>query len=157
MRGDPEIVALLNEQLASEWTAIHQFELHAAMQSAMGFDKLAARTCEDVNEERRHAQRLTSRILLLEGLPDFQRIFPLRVGRTVQDMFRNDMALELDVVDRLRAGIPMVASKGDITTASILGEILADEEEHVDHLEAQLSLIEQLGEQTYLARQISTT
>lgn len=154
MRGDPEVIALLNEQLTSELTAVHQFQLAANMQANWGFCKLAARTCEDVCEEQEHVEKLTRRILTLEGKPDYQRLFQLRVGNTVPDQLRAAQALELEVVARLNPGIQMCSSKGDIASASLLSEILAEEEQHVDYLETQLNLINTLGEQLYLSMQI---
>ena len=154
MRGDAEVIALLNEQLTSELTSVHQFTLAANMQANWGFTKLAARTCQDIAEEQEHVERLTRRILTLEGTPDFQRLFQIRVGNTVPDQLRAAQALELEVVARLNPGIQMCSSKGDIASASLLSEILAEEEEHIDQIETQLHLINTLGEQLYLSKQI---
>lgn len=154
MRGDAEVLALLNEQLTSELTAIHQFQLHANMQANWGYLKLASKTCEDIAEEQGHAEKLTRRILTLEGKPDYQRLFTLRTGSTVSDQMRAAQALELEVVDRLQPGIGMCTAKGDYASARLLSEILAEEEEHVDYLETQLNLISTLGEQLYLSMQI---
>jgi bacterioferritin len=152
MRGDPEVIALLNEQLTSELTAINQYFLHAQMQANWGFTKLAEHTRDESIDEMRHAERITERILFLEGLPNYQRLFTLRIGQTVREQFEADMAVELEVVERLRPGIAMCRDKGDITTANLFEEILADEEHHIDYIETNLELIERLGEQLYLAQ-----
>jgi len=152
MRGDDEIIALLNEQLTSELTAINQYFLHAKMQANWGFTKLAEHTRKESIEEMQHAERITDRILFLEGLPNYQRLFNLRVGQTVREQFQSDLAVELEVVERLRPGITMCREKQDITTANIFEHILADEEDHIDYLETQLELMDKLGEQLYLSQ-----
>lgn len=152
MRGDDEVLTLLNEQLTSELTAINQYFLHAKMQANWGFTKLAEHTKKESIEEMHHAERITDRILFLEGLPNYQKLFTLRVGQTVREQFESDLAVEHEVVERLRPGIGMCREKGDITTANIFEDILADEEDHIDYLETQLELIEKLGEQLYLSQ-----
>jgi bacterioferritin len=152
MRGDDEVIALLNEQLTSELTAINQYFLHAKMQQNWGFTKLAEHTRAESIEEMQHAEEITDRILFLEGLPNYQRLLPLRVGQTVREQFRSDLAVELEVVDRLRPGIAMCREKGDITTANLFEKILADEEGHIDYLETNLELMDKLGEQLFLAQ-----
>jgi bacterioferritin len=152
MRGDDEIIALLNEQLTSELTAINQYFLHAKMQQNWGLTKLAAYTRSESIDEMRHAELITDRILFLEGLPNYQRLFTLRVGQTVREQLQSDLAIELEVVERLRPGIAMCREKGDITTANLFENILADEEHHIDYIETNLELIDRLGEQLYLAQ-----
>jgi bacterioferritin len=152
MRGDDEVIALLNEQLTSELTAINQYFLHSKMQANWGFTKLAEHTRAESIEEMQHAEKITNRILFLEGLPNYQRLFSLRVGQTVREQFNADLAVELEVVERLRPGIAMCREKGDITTANLFEEILEDEEEHIDYLETNLELMEKLGEQLYLSQ-----
>ncbi|HEX5407080.1 MAG TPA: bacterioferritin [Pseudonocardiaceae bacterium] len=152
MRGDSDVIALLNEQLTSELTAINQYFLHSKMQANWGLTKLAEHTRAESIEEMRHAELLTDRILFLEGLPNFQRLFSVRVGQTVKEQFEADLAVEVEVVDRLRPGIAMCRDKGDITTAKLLETLLADEEHHIDYLETQLELMTRLGEQLYLAQ-----
>src|SRR5262245_25063022 len=142
MRGDEQVLELLNEQLTSELTAINQYFLHSKMQSNWGFTKLAEHTRKESIEEMHHAERVTDRILFLEGLPNYQRLFNLRVGQTVREQFEADLAVEMEVVERLRPGITMCREKQDITTANLLEDILADEEDHIDYLETQLELIE---------------
>jgi len=152
VHGDPEIIALLNEQLTSELTAINQYFLHAKMQQNWGLTKLAAYTRDESIDEMRHAERITDRILFLEGLPNYQRLGTLRIGQTVREQLQADLAVELAVVDRLRPGIILCREKGDVTTARLFEEILADEEQHIDYLETNLELIDKLGEQLYLAQ-----
>ncbi len=152
MRGDDEIIALLNEQLTSELTAINQYFLHAKMQQNWGLTKLAAYTKSESIDEMRHAELITDRILFLEGLPNYQRLFPLRIGQTVREQLESDLAIETEVVERLRPGIKVCRDKGDITTAKLFEDILADEEHHIDYIETNLELLDRLGEQLYLAQ-----
>jgi bacterioferritin len=152
MRGDDEILELLNEQLTSELTAINQYFLHAKMQANWGFTKLAEHTRAESFDEMKHAERITERILFLEGLPNYQRLFSLRIGQTVREQFEADLAVEMEVVERLRPGIKLCREKGDVTTANLFEDILASEEDHIDHLETNLELINKLGEQLYLSQ-----
>jgi bacterioferritin len=150
MQGDARVIEFLNEQLTAELTAINQYFLHAKMQENWGYTKLAKHTKHESIDEMRHAEVLTDRILFLEGLPNYQKLFALRIGETVKEQFDCDMKIELEAVDRLRRGIEYMRSIGDITSAKIFEDILADEEHHVDYLETQLGLIEKLGEALYL-------
>jgi bacterioferritin len=154
MRGDDRVLEFLNEQLSAELTAINQYFLHAKMQENFGWVKLAKYTRSESIDEMRHAELLTDRILFLDGLPNYQRLFPLRIGQTVTQMLQSDMAVETEAIDRLRRGTEYMRSVSDITSAKIFEAILADEEHHVDYLETQLGLVEQLGEQLYLAQVI---
>jgi len=150
MQGDERVIEFLNEQLTAELTAINQYFLHAKMQENWGFTKLAKHTRAESIDEMRHADILTDRILFLEGLPNYQKLFALRIGETVKDQFECDMKVEIEAVDRLRRGLEYMRSVGDVTSARLFEEILADEEHHVDYLETQLDLIDKLGEQLYL-------
>jgi bacterioferritin len=152
MQGDGDVIALLNEQLTSELTAINQYYLHSKMQANWGLTKLAEHTRAESFEEMQHAELLTDRILFLEGLPNFQRLFSLRIGQTVREQFEADLAVEIEVVERLRPGIAMCREKADITTAKLFEKLLADEEDHIDYLETQLELMTKLGDQLYLAQ-----
>ena len=154
MQGDPEIIEFLNEQLTAELTAINQYFLHAKMQENFGWTKLAAYTRAESFDEMRHAEVLTDRILLLEGLPNYQRLFHVRVGQTVTEMFEADKQVETEAIDRLRRGIDVMRAKNDITSANIFEAILADEENHIDYLETQLDLVAKLGEPLYIAQVI---
>jgi bacterioferritin len=152
MRGDDRVIEFLNEQLTAELTAINQYFLHAKMQENFGWVKLARHTKAESIDEMRHAEVITDRILFLDGLPNYQRLFALRIGQTITQMFDADLAVEVEAVDRLRRGIEYMRSVADITSAKIFEDILADEEQHVDYLETQIELVSQLGEQLYLAQ-----
>jgi bacterioferritin len=150
MQGDKQVIEFLNEQLTAELTAINQYFLHARMQENWGLTKLAKHTRAESIDEMRHAEILTDRILFLEGLPNYQKLFALRIGENVREMFESDMKVEVEAVDRLRRGIEYMRSIGDVTSAKLFEDILADEEHHIDYLETQLQLIERLGEPLYL-------
>ena len=152
MRGDERVLEFLNEQLTAELTAINQYFLHAKMQENFGWAKIAKHTRAESIDEMRHADTLADRILFLDGLPNFQRLFPLRIGQTIGQMLEADLAVEMEAVERLRRGIEYMRGMGDVTSANIFEDILADEEEHIDYLETQLGLVTQLGEQLYLAQ-----
>ena len=152
MRGDKKVIEYLNDQLTAELTAINQYFLHAKMQENWGYAKLAAYTKSESLDEMRHAEALTDRILFLEGLPNYQKLSPLNIGQTVQEMFEADMKIEVAAVTRLRDGIEHMRKVGDVTSARLFEDILADEEHHIDYLETQLELLRTLGEQLYLAQ-----
>ena len=152
MRGDDRVLEFLNEQLTAELTAINQYFLHAKMQENFGWVKIAKHTRAESIDEMRHAETLADRILFLEGLPNFQRLFPLRIGQTIGQMLEADLAVETEAVDRLRRGIDYMRGMGDVTSANIFEDILRDEEGHIDYLETQIGLVSQLGEQLFLAQ-----
>ena len=154
MQGDPEVIEFLNEQLTGELTAINQYFLHAKMQENFGWTKLAKYTRHESFDEMKHAEVLTDRILFLDGLPNYQRLFHVRVGQTVKEMFEADRQIEVEAIDRLRRGIEVMRAKGDITSANIFESILADEEHHIDYLDTQLELVDKLGEALYIAQLI---
>ncbi|MFD7016516.1 bacterioferritin [Streptomyces sp. NPDC059928] len=154
MQGDPEVIEFLNEQLSAELTAINQYWLHSAMQANFGWTKLAKYTRHESIDEMKHAEVLTDRILFLDGLPNFQRLFHVRIGQTVTEMFQADRQIEVEAIDRLKRGIEVMRTKGDITSANIFESILADEEHHIDYLDTQLELVEKLGEPLYIAQLI---
>ena len=152
MQGDPEVLKLLNEQLTSELTAINQYFLHSKMQENWGFTELAKHTRAESFDEMKHAEEITDRILLLEGLPNYQRLFSVRIGQTLREQFEADLAIEVEVVERLKPGIVMCREKQDSTSANLLEGIMADEESHIDYLETQLELMDKLGEELYAAQ-----
>ncbi|MGW5677129.1 bacterioferritin [Streptomyces sp. NPDC003860] len=154
MQGDPEVIEFLNEQLTGELTAINQYWLHYRIQENNGWTKLAAYTRTESIDEMKHADRLTERILFLDALPNYQRLFHVRVGQTVTEMFQADRQIEVEAIGRLKRGIDLMRAKNDVTSARIFEEILEDEEHHIDYLDTQLDLIEKLGEPLYLAQQI---
>jgi bacterioferritin len=152
MQGDKDIIAILNEQLTAELTAINQYWLHYKLQENNGWVKLAKHTRHESIEEMQHADKLAERIIFLDGLPNFQKLSPLRIGQTVTEMFQCDMKVELEAVERLRRGIKLMRDRDDVTSANLFEEILEDEEEHIDYLETQLDLLKSLGEPLYLAQ-----
>jgi bacterioferritin len=154
MQGVPEVIAFLNEQLTAELTAINQYWLHYKLQENNGWVKLARHTRHESIEEMGHADKLAERIIFLDGLPNFQKLSPLRIGQSVTEMFECDMKIEVEAVDRLRRGIKVMREKDDVTSANLFEEILSNEEEHIDYLETQLELIRALGEPLYLAQQV---
>lgn len=152
MQGDPEILRLLNEQLTSELTAINQYFLHAKMQENWGFTELAKHTRAESIDEMVHAERITDRILLLDGLPNYQRIGSLRIGQSLREQFDSDLAIEYEVVGRLRPAVIVCREKQDSTTARLFEDIIADEEKHIDYLETQQELMNTLGVELYSAQ-----
>jgi bacterioferritin len=154
MQGDARVIEFLNEQLTAELTAINQYFLHARMQENWGYTKLAAHTRAESLDEMRHAEVLTDRILFLEGLPNYQKLFPLRIGETVPEQFEADLRLEYDAVERLNRGIAKAVEVGDNGTRELFEGILVSEEEHIDWLETQLETIRQIGAENYLAQQL---
>jgi bacterioferritin len=155
MLGDPDVLKLLNEQLTSELTAINQYFLHSKMQDNWGFTELANHTRAESFDEMRHAEAITDRILILDGLPNYQRLSSLRVGQTLREQFEADLAIEYEVLTRLKPAIIFCREKQDSTTANLFEMIIADEEKHVDYLETQLELMEKLGEALYSAQCVS--
>jgi len=154
MKGNKEVIDVLNEVLAGELVAINQYFLHAKMSRNWGFLGIADKVRAESIDEMRHAEALVDRILFLEGLPNLQRLDKLHVGQTVPEQFRSDLELEYMAVTRLNEGISLCRQKSDNTTEALLTKILVSEEEHIDWLETQLSLIEVLGEKAYLAEQL---
>ena len=154
MKGDEKVIDFLNQQLTAELTAISQYFLHAKMQANFGWAKLAAHTRAESIEEMGHAEVLTDRILFLEGLPNYQRLAGIRIGQTVKEMFESDLGVEVEAVALLRKGIVHMRAVGDVTSARLFESLLQDEEQHIDYIETQLGLIEQLGEALYLAEQV---
>jgi bacterioferritin len=152
MDGSPDVIALLNEQLTAELTAINQYFLHAKMQEHWGYVRLATWTRRESIEEMEHAELLTNRILMLGGLPNYQRLLPLEVGQTVEEQLKADLALEYGVLPTLRSAATTCRGGGDIVSALLFEKILTAEEEHVDHLETELHLLTQLGTPLYLAQ-----
>ena len=150
----PEIIKLLNEILTGELTAINQYFLHAKMCENWGYARLYERIEKESIEEMRHAEELIERVLYLGGIPNVQRLGKVNIGETVPEQFKLDLALEEEAIPRLNQAIVTCRDAGDNGTRIILEKILGDEEEHVDWLEAQLDLIDQVGAANYLAQQI---
>ena len=153
MQSTPEILELLNEVLTAELTAVNQYFIHAKMQSNWGYQRLADKGREESFGEMRHAEELIERILYLEGVPNMQRLFPVKVGETVPEQLRAELDTEKAAITRLAAGIEQ-SRRTDEGTRLLLERILHDEEEHADWLETQLGLIDSLGEGLYLNTQV---
>jgi bacterioferritin len=154
MRGHPDIIEILNEVLTAELTAVNQYFLHAKMCENWGYRRLAEYTKHESIDEMRHAERVTDRILYFDGVPNYQRYFPLRIGETVPEQFEADLALEHQAIERLNRGVARAVELGDNGTRELLAEILVSEEEHADWLETQLETISQIGVENYLAQQL---
>ena len=156
MRGDERVIEVLNEVLTNELTATNQYYLHYAMQKNWGFTKLAQHTYDESIDEMKHADLLIARILFLEGHPNLQRLGSVRIGEKVREQFAADMAIEVQAVETLRRGIETCRDAGDTVTRLLLEDILSSEEEHIDYLETQLSLMDTLGDKDYLALQVGS-
>jgi bacterioferritin len=154
MRGDDRVIEVLNEVLTNELTATNQYYLHYAMQKNWGFTRLAQHTYDESIDEMKHADLLIHRILFLEGHPNLQRLGSVRIGEQVREQFEADMAIEVHALQTLRRGIAVCREADDTVTRQLFESILASEEEHIDYLETQLSLIRTLGEPDYLALQV---
>ena len=154
MKGSKEVLKVLSEVLTAELSAINQYVLHASICKNRGLKTLGQKVYEESIDEMRHAQSLIERILFLEGHPNLQRLFPLKIGKTVPEQFKSDLALEEQAVERLRKGISICREEGDITSANLLEDILKSEEEHIDWLEDQMEVIGQIGLENYLANQV---
>ena len=151
MRGDDRVIEALNEVLTNELTATNQYYLHYAMQKNWGFTRLAQHTYDESIDEMKHADQLIHRILFLEGHPNLQRLGSVRIGERVREQFEADMAIEVHAIETLRRGIAVCREADDTVTRLLFEGILSSEEEHIDYLETQLSLMQGLGEQEYLS------
>jgi bacterioferritin len=154
MKGSNEVIQVLQEVLSAELTAVNQYFIHARMNENWGYKKLAAYIRKESIEEMMHAQQVIDRILYFDGAPNMSKYMKINVGKDVPEQFRNDLAVEYQAVPRLNKGIEVARAIGDNGTRALLESILKEEEEHVDWLEAQLGLIEEIGVENYLARQM---
>ncbi len=154
MRGNEQIIELLNEVLTAELTAVNQYFLHAKMMDDWGYKRLAAHTRAESIDEMHHAEELIERILYLEGVPNAQRLNPMRIGEDVPEQFRADVELEYAAVERLNRCVAVSREQGDNGSRDLFERILVSEEEHIDWLETQLETIDQVGVENYLAQQM---
>ena len=154
MRADDDIIEVLNEVLTAELTAINQYFIHAKMCDNWGYERLGSKIREESIDEMRHAEKIVDRILYFDGMPNMQRLFPLKVGETVAEQFRNDLDVEIAAIERLNRGVGLCIEHGDNGSRDVLASILEGEERHADWLETQLAAIAQLGEANYLAQQL---
>ena len=154
MKGDAKVIEFLNKALYNELTAINQYFLHAKMLKNWGLKELAEHEYHESIDEMKHADKLSERILFLDGLPNFQALGKLRIGENPREVLNADLALELDALPLLRDAIKHCESVNDYVSRKLFADILESEEEHIDWIETQLALIERIGEQNYLAQQI---
>jgi bacterioferritin len=154
MKGDPRIIDLLNEVLTGELTAISQYFLHAKICLNWGYQHLGKKIYEESIDEMKHADKLVERVLFLDGLPNLQKLNKLTIGQTVVEILKNDLALESGTVPRLNKGIQLCRDVGDNGSEELLTYILVESEKHVDWLESQVELVNQMGDAHYLAQQI---
>ena len=154
MKGSQKVVDLLNQVLTNELTAINQYFLHAEMCQNWGYERLYKKIREESIDEMKHAEELIERVLFLEGMPNVQRLGKITIGETVEEQLKLDLALEKQAIPLLNDGIALCRAESDNGSADLLEDILEDEEEHVNWLEAQLTLAEQVGIQNYMAEQM---
>jgi bacterioferritin len=154
MKGDKQVITLLNDVLTAELTAVNQYFLHARLCHHWGYERLYERVRKESIEEMKHADELIERILYLEGVPNLQRYGKVSVGQTVPEQFQLDLQVEYDAVKRLNEGIEACRAAGDNGTRTLLERILHEEEAHVDWLETQQETIKQIGTERYLTEQL---
>jgi bacterioferritin len=153
MQSTPETIELLNDVLTAELTAINQYFIHYKMQENWGYKRLAEKGKQESFGEMKHAEELIERILFLEGVPNMQRLGPVKVGETVPEQLKAELETEKEAIARLAAGIEQ-CRRTDEGTRLLLEQILDDEEDHADWLETQLSIIADIGDNLYLNAQI---
>ena len=154
MQGDPQVIEALNEVLTAELTAINQYFIHSKMCGNWGYARLASKKREESIGEMKDADAIIDRILYLEGVPNMQRLNPVRVGEDPIEQHRLDLELERAAIGRLNDAIALCREKGDNGTRELLERILTGEEDGADWLEAQLHIVEEIGKERYLAEMI---
>ncbi|HEX8308026.1 MAG TPA: bacterioferritin [Allosphingosinicella sp.] len=157
MKGDPRVLELLNEALRNELTATNQYWLHYRLLEHWGVKRLAAFERGESIDEMKHADRLSERILFLDGLPNFQLLGRLRIGETVEEVLRSDLELEIEAVEQLRGAIQHCEIVRDYVSRDLFAEILQNEEAHIDSLETQFEMIARMGLPNYIQLQSKPT
>ena len=153
MQGDPKVIDFLNQALTNELTAVNQYWLHYRLLNHWGVKKLAAFERHESIDEMKHADQLADRILVLDGLPNFQAIGRIKIGETVEEILRADLALEMEAIPLLKEAIVHAESVRDFVSRELFESILANEEEHVDTLETQFEMIQRMGLENYVQLQ----
>src|SRR5215212_6666989 len=154
MKGEPKVLDYLNRGLRSELTAVNQYWLHFRILDDWGYKELARTWRKESIEEMHHADRFVARILFLEGFPNLQVLDPLRIGQNVEEILRSDLAAEYDARNLYQEAATYCDSVGDKVSKNLFEELMADEEGHIDFLETQLTLVEQLGVQLYAQKHV---
>ncbi len=154
MNGDPDIIEFLNEVLTAELTAINQYFLDAKMLDNWGIEGLGHHFREASIDEMKDAERITERILYLEGLPNYARLDTVRTGETPMEKLNLALDLEKEAIERYNRGVALAREKGDNGTREMLADLLVDEEDHADWLESQLEAARIVGEERYLSEQL---
>ena len=154
MKGNDQIIAVLNDLLADELTAINQYMVHSEMCDNWGYERLHAAIEKRAIQEMKHAEMHIARILFLEGLPVVSHLKEIHIGADIPHQHKNDLQAELGAVAAYNQAIQLAVEVSDNGTRELLEDILKDEEEHVDWLEAQLDQVDQMGIQNYLVEQI---
>ncbi|MYM29689.1 bacterioferritin [Duganella sacchari] len=155
MKGDQEVIRLLNAQLTNELTAINQYFLHARMYKHWGLEKIGKKEYEESIGEMKHADKLIDRILMLDGLPNLQAMHKIMIGENTEEMINCDLKLEKGAQITVKEGIAAAEKAADYVSRDLLLMILEDTEEHIDWLETQLDLIGKIGIQNYLQSQMN--
>src|SRR2546422_11412516 len=154
MKGEKQVITLLNAVPTAELTAVNQYFLHARLCHHWGYERLYEKVRKESIEEMKHADELIDRILYLEGLPNLQRYGKIDVGQTVPEQLQLDLAVEYEAVKRLNDAIETCRAGGDNGTRAMLERMLHEEEAHVDWLETQQETIKQIGIERYLSEQL---
>jgi len=154
MQGNPKVLALLNEALKEELTAINQYFLHAEMCENWHYSKLGDYIKKQSIDEMKHAEILIERILFLDGTPSLSETLALNVGKNVREQLESDLKLEINAVGMYNRAVNVARDEGDNASRELFERLLKDEEEHVDWLEAQVHQIKELGYERYLTQQI---
>ena len=149
MKGDPKVIDFLNQSLRHELTAVNQYWLHYRLLEDWGYTKLAKKEREESIEEMQHADKLAERIIFLEGFPNMQQLNPLKIGQNVKEALEADLEGEYEARTLYREAREVCRAAGDYVSMKLFEDLLGDEEGHIDFLETQLSLYEDIGEKLY--------